>query len=262
MIARTTSYRTLFLALLIASSLAACGDDSGSQTESPSADAGDEHDADDTHDADGDDTSLPDTDTGGLDDDCTFVPDPSLASGESAELAGMTARHNMWRERVGVARLAWNTELAASAKAYAEECVWEHSDDRSPDAGYDSVGENLAWTSQQLSAFGAENAVQMWVDERYDWDFGMNVGDGNFSAYGHYTQVVWHSTEEVGCGAAYCDNTVGIGSAGTVIVCRYGPAGNFTGRAPYEDTNGACLDLDNDDVLQSDDADDTDRSVQ
>ena len=44
------------------------------------------------------------------------------------------------------------------------------------------------------------------------------------------------------------------------MVCQYGVAGNFLGQTPYDQSSGACLDLDNDDVLQGDDPDDTDRS--
>jgi hypothetical protein len=226
-------------------------DGGGEDTNLPNNDASDDTGQDTGQDA-GDDAG----------DDCTFTPNSTLASGEPADMSGMTAAHNKWRERVGVARVSWNTALAASAKAYAEQCVWQHSSDRSPDAGFNSVGENLAYTSQQLSAYGVENVVDMWADERFDWDFGMTIGDGTFSEYGHYTQVVWHSTTEIGCGAAYCANIAGIQGSGTVIVCRYGPAGNYTGQAPYSESTGVCLDLDNDDTLQGDDADDTDRAIQ
>ncbi len=240
-------------------------DQDGSQPDTGGEDTGDEDTGDE--DTGGEDTGNEDAndageDTGEPADECAFTPDPSLANGEPAELSGMTETHNKWRERVGVDRLSWNTTLAASAQAYAEECIWEHSADRSPDAGYNSVGENLAFTTRQPSPSVAVNSVERWVEERYDWDFGMNIGDGNFSDYGHYTQVVWHSTAEVGCGAAYCSDIEGLSNAGTIVVCRYGPAGNYSGQAPYSESTGACLDLDNDDVLQADDADDTDRSVQ
>ena len=37
---------------------------------------------------------------------------------------------------------------------------------------------------------------------------------------GHYTQLVWASTEDVGCGMAVCP------SRGQVWVCNYRPRGN------------------------------------
>ena len=44
-----------------------------------------------------------------------------------------------------------------------------------------------------------------------------------------------------------------------MVVCEYGTAGNFLGEVPYGESVGDCLDLDNDDILQSDDRDDTRR---
>jgi hypothetical protein len=43
---------------------------------------------------------------------------------------------------------------------------------------------------------------------------------------GHYTQMVWKNTKEVGCGTASNDNLV-------VLVCRYSPSGNQLGQSPY-----------------------------
>lgn len=52
------------------------------------------------------------------------------------------------------------------------------------------------------------------------------------------------------------------GTWGTIVVCQYGPGGNYLGQTPYGWSEGQCLDFDNDDVLQMSDADDTDRAVQ
>ncbi len=43
---------------------------------------------------------------------------------------------------------------------------------------------------------------------------------------GHYTQVVWHSTETVGCGKASCGSE-------EVWLCNYNPSGNWFGQKPY-----------------------------
>ena len=44
---------------------------------------------------------------------------------------------------------------------------------------------------------------------------------------GHYTQVVWRDSTEVGCGMAVCAN------ASQVWVCNYRPPGNYVGQKPY-----------------------------
>jgi hypothetical protein len=62
----------------------------------------------------------------------------------------------------------------------------------------------------------------MWVKERqlYDWSNpGFNMQTG------HFTQVVWADTREVGCGTVSCNNM-------EIWVCNYSPAGNVRGEYP------------------------------
>ncbi len=60
----------------------------------------------------------------------------------------------------------------------------------------------------------------MWYDEVGKYDF----GNSRFSAEtGHFTQVVWKDTTDVGCG-------ISISSSGRIYgVCNYTPQGNFKG---------------------------------
>ncbi len=187
--------------------------------------------------------------------DCTFVPDPANAVGESGYLTGTTAAHNAWRDRVGVPPLVWNNALAQSAQAYADTCPGGHDANRSPDAGFTNVGENIYWAWP--SADGPQ-AVDSWASERVDYDYGTLIDFNNYLVFGHYTQAVWSTTTDLGCGYADCQPTGGY----VTIICRYGESGNWIGNAPYDWTDDACMDLDNDDVFQWEDADDTDRSVQ
>lgn len=49
---------------------------------------------------------------------------------------------------------------------------------------------------------------------------------------GHFTQVVWKGSTQVGCGAADCTGHSGVLPA--YVVCRYAPAGNFDTTAEFK----------------------------
>ena len=129
--------------------------------------------------------------------------------------------HNQERDRVGVARLAWSARLAAQAQAWADELAqtnrFEHAQDRG------DAGENL-WmgTAQRYSA---EQMIGGFVEEvRYfrPGRFPEVSTTGEWRDVGHYTQVIWAETREVGCAVAR-------GAGNDVLVCRYLPAGNVRG---------------------------------
>lgn len=195
-------------------------------------------------------------------DDCTYTPTPAVDP-EPGMLAGMTRLHNLWRWRVGVPALQWDTALAADAQQYADACIWEHDPNRSPGGGFQYVGENLYATTEAPSQQSVVESVQAWADERFDFDFGFTTGQTTGGQVGHYTQMVWRDTTHVGCAFTRCNGGISGLSwpSGTMVVCRYGPGGNYTGEAPYDYQAGACLDLDNDDVWQAADADDTNRAL-
>jgi len=54
----------------------------------------------------------------------------------------------------------------------------------------------------------------------------------NFESWGHFSQIVWKSTTQVGCATQYCPN--GLANTGGDVspyftVCNYSPPGNFEG---------------------------------
>ncbi len=66
------------------------------------------------------------------------------------------------------------------------------------------------------------NVVKAWYDEEPLYDYN---NPGFSSDTGHFTQVVWKSTKEIGCGY----RTGCGGSWPNVWVCQYNPAGNVIG---------------------------------
>jgi pathogenesis-related protein 1 len=150
---------------------------------------------------------------------------------EPAALAGITAAHNAVRARVGVkmAPLSWDERLAASAQAWANQCV----DTTSPKGLIDHnpkrsigfpwyVGENIYASSGTATAKGA---VLSWASEQQNYDYAHNTCAGTC---GHYTQLVWAKSVFLGCAIASCPKL----RFSSSIVCDYAPGGNNGGR-PY-----------------------------
>ena len=157
-----------------------------------------------------------------------LTADPVFA-GEPASLAGITAAHNAARARVGVAPLAWDDGLAASAQAWANRCIdvaappglIDHNPNRSAGFAF-YVGENIFASSGTPTG---QQAVKSWVEEAANYDYRANICKG---MCGHYTQVVWSKSVRLGCGISRCAKLRFRNS----IVCDYGPGGNNGGR-PY-----------------------------
>ncbi|CAJ1936228.1 unnamed protein product [Sphenostylis stenocarpa] len=126
--------------------------------------------------------------------------------------------HNEARAEVGVKPLTWNESLVAYAQKYADskkkDCELEHS--------MGPYGENLA---EGYGDFSGEDSVKLWVAEKpfYDTESKKCVKDECL----HYTQVVWNTTESVGCARSKCAN------GWMFVICNYYPPGNYIGLAPY-----------------------------
>ena len=140
--------------------------------------------------------------------------------------------HNQARQAVGVAPLTWSPALAESAQRWANVLLTEGRFEHSPDSYRQNgrVGENLA--ARSSSAAGGSlvtpaRAIQGWLDENRNYNYADNSCAPG-SMCGHYTQVVWANTTEVGCAVARTAD-----ARRDVWVCHYSPAGNIIGQRPY-----------------------------
>lgn len=154
-----------------------------------------------------------------------------VAGGQSGgvDQAAMVAAHNRWRAEVGVPGLRWSDKLAGVAQGWAdrlknEGCAMYHSGN-----GY---GENiykasaLMWSDgrRDLQRKTPQQVTDSWGSEIKFYSYADNSCSG---VCGHYTQVVWKNTKEVGCAMSVC------GDNSQVWVCSYAPAGNVVGQKPY-----------------------------
>jgi uncharacterized protein YkwD len=144
------------------------------------------------------------------------------------EIPGIVAAHNAVRDTVGVPHLSWDGQLGNVAQAWADGCVFEHSSG-SP------YGENL-FASTPAGNATAQGVVDSWASEVDFYDYDTNSCAANEQC-GHYTQIVWDSTERVGCGFAVCPEASSPFGGGfgdwELWVCNYDPPGNWVGEKPY-----------------------------
>ncbi|MET1755596.1 CAP domain-containing protein [Novosphingobium sp. RD2P27] len=137
------------------------------------------------------------------------------------------AAHNRERHAMGIEPLKWNPALAASARQWANHLAstgqFKHAPERIPDP----QGENL-WAGTK-GYFSLEAMVDGWVREKRHFrpgTFPNNSTTGRVEDVGHYTQLIWRRTRQVGCATAR-------GHEEDVLVCRYSEAGNYLGETPF-----------------------------
>jgi hypothetical protein len=151
-----------------------------------------------------------------------LLANPLGAEAPDRFAAKMLASHNEERTRLGIAPLVWNPGLAAGARDWARNLaargVLLHSSSSS------GAGENL-WMGTS-GAFPPERMIEAFVGERKYFQAGRFPAvsrTGRWSDVGHYTQLIWPATRELGCALEQGRNW-------DVLVCRYYPAGNVYGQ--------------------------------
>ncbi len=149
---------------------------------------------------------------------------PSVVSSNNSFAQALLAEHNRARDEAGVPRLRWSVKLAGEAQGWAEQLARAGSLEHSSQTG---VGENL-WMGS-AGYYRPEAMVGAFVNEKRYFQpgqFPRVSRTGNWEDVGHYTQVVWRDTREVGCAIAR-------NGRDDFLVCRYWPAGNWMGESPF-----------------------------
>jgi len=155
-------------------------------------------------------TAKPETSAAKSDD-----PAPSAGGPTDPFAKAFVDAHNAARAKNCAPPLTWSPQIAKVAQAWADKlkakgCVFGHS-------GSMKYGENLA--AGTIGALDPKSTVDMWYDEIKLYKF----PDGGFSMQtGHFTQLVWTTTRQVGCGQVQCKGN-------DIIVCNYDPPGNYEG---------------------------------
>uniref|UniRef100_A0A7N6FM80 LCCL domain-containing protein n=1 Tax=Anabas testudineus TaxID=64144 RepID=A0A7N6FM80_ANATE len=134
--------------------------------------------------------------------------------------------------------MVWDDELERSATHWAEQCQWDHG----PKDLLMSIGQNLAVHMGRYRSPAYH--VQAWYDEVKDYTYPYPDECNPWCPEHctgpmctHYTQLVWATTNRVGCAVHVCptmDVWGEIWQNAVYLVCNYSPKGNWIGMAPYQ----------------------------
>ncbi|CAH0600222.1 unnamed protein product [Chrysodeixis includens] len=126
--------------------------------------------------------------------------------------------HNEFRAEHGVPPLVLNKEISKTSQKWAEELAKKDAMAYSLNKSY---GENVycGWSADPNTKIKARDCVEKWYSEINNFSFGR---EPEVLTCGHFTQVVWKSTKELGVGSAKSK------SGKLYVVANYYPPGNFS----------------------------------
>jgi hypothetical protein len=137
------------------------------------------------------------------------------------------AVHNQERSALGLEPLRWEPALAQSAQRWADYLAQNGRFEHAPKGTGEPQGENL-WAGTK-GYYSPEAMVDAWAQEKRFFRQGVfpnNSITNQVQDVGHYTQMVWRATRQVGCAKATRGDE-------DVLVCRYAEAGNYVGERPF-----------------------------
>jgi len=159
---------------------------------------------------------------------------------EPQPFTGIVALHNQVRASYGQQPLSWSDDLAHYAKQWTnylatqKNCSMLHRPNEAASPFRQIYGENLFWASPMTHANGAiqqqaitsQDVVTAWAEEAAYYDYQTNQCQPGEDC-GHFTQMVWHESRQMGCAMAICPDK------SQIWACNYYPRGNYIGEWPY-----------------------------
>ncbi|XP_045621088.1 cysteine-rich secretory protein 2 isoform X2 [Procambarus clarkii] len=140
--------------------------------------------------------------------------------------------HNFFRSKVkppasNMLAMSWSAAAALGAQRWADACqllVHDNATGRTVHE-FGACGQNIFVATHQVPWFFA---VKTWWLEKDNFTYGGRKND--LEVVGHYTQMVWHSSHQVGCGLAFC--ALATPKPFYNYVCNYCPIGNYLQSLP------------------------------
>uniref|UniRef100_A0A915DEF6 SCP domain-containing protein n=1 Tax=Ditylenchus dipsaci TaxID=166011 RepID=A0A915DEF6_9BILA len=148
-----------------------------------------------------------------------------LARGQSVDNKNATMPQGK-----NIYQLIYNQTLENSAQLWSNNCTWKHS----------GAGENMFAYSTNISSEKAlSDASNWWWAELAQ--YGMNreliFTQAEFDkTVGHWSQMAWGRTTQLGCGVTWCPNGAPplTWRTTTIVVCHYREYGNYFNQKVYE----------------------------
>lgn len=125
-------------------------------------------------------------------------------------------RHNHYRAKHGVPNLVLSKQLCQYAQEWANHLAKNNSMQHRPDKKY---GENIFMKGGTNVTIHGNDAVDAWYDEIHKYNFN---SPGFKSGIGHFTQVVWRKSKQLGIAYAKQGSSI-------FVVANYDPPGNYQG---------------------------------
>lgn len=160
--------------------------------------------------------------------------------------------HNFFRSLHHLKPLMWQPELSASAQKWADFLAeaapdhplkvkddiektqfWPHSQTGS-EYRAKGIGENIAWDFSPIGSPCSESVYRWYAEYFYFDETSPMKGRRGAEPVGHLTQLLWASSEAVGCAISnvWIPNKpgyIGEGMTSSYTVCHYSPQGNVIG---------------------------------
>ena len=138
----------------------------------------------------------------------------------------MLDAHNKYRSELNIKPLVWSEKLSKTSQKWANELSKKGRLIHCKSKKYcKDNGENLA-LFEGYNLVSPTMVVDEWATEIECFDYKTKDCISRGCVCGHYTQIIWRDTNEVGCAKVKKGNK-------EFWVCQYLPAGNYINQKPY-----------------------------
>ncbi|NWT37562.1 CRIS2 protein, partial [Chroicocephalus maculipennis] len=146
----------------------------------------------------------------------------ALSTSRADQQKVIVDKHNALRRGVkptasNMLKMEWSSPAAKNAQNWANQCTLSHSPANMRKTTV-VCGENLFMST---APFSWPDAIQAWYDEEKDFAYGTGAKTPG-AVIGHYTQLIWYNSYQIGCAVAYCPRS----QFNYFYVCQYCPPGN------------------------------------